>query len=280
MRTLTTGEAAALLSVSPNTLRMWEQRFEFPRAMRSPGNHRRYLHVEVTALARALRQGLCISSAVSAATEAYGAQADELPHALASFSEDRADRAMEASLVLRSLDRSLEEVLLPAVDDVRIGQGAESAAFAFAERWANEWLRRAQHVARREGVRSTVLVGDATRPLDRAGPWLRVLELLCIRAGLAVVTLPVTSSERLGDAVAALGPRALVVAGSRGNGAVGRWLHAAQTLSGTLLPVAYFQRPLDTSTNGYQALALADSPAHASAQLMRVVAAGHDDSPH
>jgi MerR family transcriptional regulator, light-induced transcriptional regulator len=278
MRTLTTGEAAAILSVSPNTLRMWEQRFQFPRAMRSPGNHRRYLHGEVTALASALRQGLSISSAVSAASDAYEADVDELPEALASFSADRADRAMEASLVLRSLERSLEEVLLPALTRLRARHGTDSATFAFAQSWATEWLRRAQHVARREGARSTLLVGDATQRLDPARASLRALELLCIRAGLAVVTIPVTACERLEDAVAVLRPRALVVAGSGGNGAVGRWLHAVQQHSGKL-PVAYFQRRLDVLTDGYGAIALADSPADAHTQLLRFVVAKRDDAP-
>jgi MerR family transcriptional regulator, light-induced transcriptional regulator len=272
MRTLTTGEAAALLSVSPNTLRVWEQRFEFPRAMRSPGNHRRYFHGEVTALASALRQGLSISSAVGAASEAYGAEVDALPEALAAFSADRADRAMEASLDLRSFDRTLGEVLLPAVERVRSCHGAGSAAFAFAQDWATEWLRRAQHVARHDDVRVTVLVGDATHALDPAGPALRALELLCLRAGLGVVTIPVTSCYRMRDAVAAVAPRALVVGGTRGSGAVSKWLRTVQRHAGTL-PVAYFQRRPDAGAEGRPALALADSPGHAFGQLQRLVAA-------
>ncbi|MBV9000834.1 MAG: MerR family DNA-binding transcriptional regulator, partial [Solirubrobacterales bacterium] len=35
MRYLKTSEAAALLNVSPNTLRAWERRFGFPKPQRS-----------------------------------------------------------------------------------------------------------------------------------------------------------------------------------------------------------------------------------------------------
>ena len=47
MRYLKTSEAAALLNVSPNTLRAWERRFGFPRPQRSPGKHRLFTHGEV-----------------------------------------------------------------------------------------------------------------------------------------------------------------------------------------------------------------------------------------
>ena len=69
VRTLKTSEAAALLNVSPNTLRAWERRFGYPRPQRSPGQHRLYTHGEVAALRDALQDGLSISSAVSRARE-------------------------------------------------------------------------------------------------------------------------------------------------------------------------------------------------------------------
>ena len=50
VRTLKTSEAAALLNVSPNTLRAWERRFGYPQPQRSPGKHRLYTHGEVAAL--------------------------------------------------------------------------------------------------------------------------------------------------------------------------------------------------------------------------------------
>src|SRR5437868_3554897 len=118
MRTLKTSEAATLLNVSPNTLRAWERRFGFPKPQRSPGRHRLYTHGEVAALRDALQEGLSISSAVSRAREGLAADTSSLLGALVSFEKDRADSAIEAALALRSVDRSVLEVLLPSLDEI------------------------------------------------------------------------------------------------------------------------------------------------------------------
>jgi MerR family transcriptional regulator, light-induced transcriptional regulator len=107
VRTLKTSEAAALLNVSPNTLRAWERRFGYPQPQRSPGKHRLYTHGEVAALRDALQEGLSISSAVSRAREALSADTNVLVGALHSFELERADGAMEAALALRSVERSV-----------------------------------------------------------------------------------------------------------------------------------------------------------------------------
>ena len=75
MRYLKTSEAAALLNVSPNTLRAWERRFGFPKPQRSPGKHRLYMYGEIAALRDALQEGLSISSAVSRAREGLASDA-------------------------------------------------------------------------------------------------------------------------------------------------------------------------------------------------------------
>src|SRR2546423_8957154 len=95
MRTLKTSEAAALLNVSPNTLRAWERRFGYPKPQRSPGKHRLYTYGEVAALNDALQEGLSISSAVSRAREGLSADANSLSSALTAFDRERADGAME-----------------------------------------------------------------------------------------------------------------------------------------------------------------------------------------
>src|SRR2546430_10213385 len=123
MRYLKTSEAAALLNVSPNTLRAWERRFGFPKPQRSPGKHRLFTHGEIAALRDALQEGLSISSAVSRAREGLSADTDALVAVLSSFDRERADAALEATLALRSLERSVEEALLPALDDVADRQG-------------------------------------------------------------------------------------------------------------------------------------------------------------
>ena len=91
MRYLKTSEAAALLNVSPNTLRAWERRFGFPKPQRSPGKHRLFTHGEVAALRDALQEGLSISSAISRAREGLAADANSLVGALASYERERAD---------------------------------------------------------------------------------------------------------------------------------------------------------------------------------------------
>src|SRR5215210_7993138 len=146
MQTMKTSEAAALLNVSPNTLRTWERRFGYPRPRRSPGRHRLYLHAEITALRDALEDGLSISSAVSVASETIGADVRALVPALASFRADEADRAMEVSLALRSVDATVGDVLLPALAEVRRRKGLCSTAWAFAARWAVEWISRTQRL--------------------------------------------------------------------------------------------------------------------------------------
>src|ERR1700704_1306588 len=94
VRTLKTSEAAAVLNVSPNTLRAWERRFGYPKPQRPAGRHRLYTHGEVAALRDALQQGLSISSAVSRAREALSSDTHTLVGALGSFQLDRADAAM------------------------------------------------------------------------------------------------------------------------------------------------------------------------------------------
>src|SRR6201986_3856198 len=96
MRYLKTSEAAALLNVSPNTLRAWERRFGFPKPQRSPGKHRLFTHGEIAALRDALQEGLSISSAVSRAREGLAADANSLVGALVSYERGRAGDWIEA----------------------------------------------------------------------------------------------------------------------------------------------------------------------------------------
>src|SRR5919197_2502582 len=147
VRTLKTSEAAAVLNVSPNTLRAWERRFGYPKPQRSPGQHRLYTHGEVIALRDALQEGLSISSAISRAREALSSDSNVLGSALAAFELDRADAAMEAALALRPVERAVEEILLPTLGELAERHGAGSAPWAFAARWAVDWLGRAQRLA-------------------------------------------------------------------------------------------------------------------------------------
>jgi DNA-binding transcriptional MerR regulator len=244
MRTLKTSEAAAMLNVSPNTLRAWERRFDYPKPQRSPGRHRVYTHGEVAALRDALQEGLSISSAVSRAREAVSADTDVLVGALASFELDRADSAMEAALALRSVERSVEEVLLPSLRELGDRYGSDSAPWAFAAHWADGWLRRAQRLAPPPVRNVHVLVGDATGDgLEPDALAVRALELFLGRAGARVLSLPVRGLVGLSDVLSAHRPHVVVIAGGCvPDDDVARWAYQARTSAGPL-PLALFRRP-------------------------------------
>jgi DNA-binding transcriptional MerR regulator len=243
MRFLKTSEAASLLNVSPNTLRAWERRFGFPKPQRSPGKHRLYMHGEVAALRDALQEGLSISSAVSRAREGMASDSSALIGALISYETERADVAIEAALALRSVDRSVEEVLLPMLDEIIRRYGVESAVWAFAAHWASDWLRRAIRLAPAPVRPASIVIGDASRDeLDPDTPYIRALELFCARAGVRVLGLSARGVAGIGDVVAIYRPNLVVVAGSHlGDDAVARWDYAIR-LSAGAIPMAVYRR--------------------------------------
>ena len=243
MRYLKTSEAAALLNVSPNTLRAWERRFGFPKPQRSPGKHRLFTHGEVAALRDALQEGLSISSAISRAREGLVADTNSLLGALVSYERERADGAIEAALALRSVERSVEEVLLPTLDEITRRYGVESAAWAFAAQWGSDWLRRAKRLAPPPVRSISIVVGDASRDeLDPDAPYLRAFELLCVRAGVDVLSLSARGVAGIGDAVAVHRPNLVVVAGGHlDDDTVARWAYAIRLAVGPT-PVALYRR--------------------------------------
>lgn len=274
MRTLKTSEAAALLNVSPNTLRAWERRFGYPRPARSPGKHRLYTHGEVAALRDALQEGLSISSAVSRAREAVSGDTNILAGALLSFELDRADAAMEAALALRSVERSVEEVLLPSLHEIGDRHGYDSAPWAFAARWGTDWLHRAQRLAPPPLRPTAIVIGDATQDeLDADALHLRALELFSVRVGARVLLLPVTGIGGLPEVLSAFAPQAVVIAGRyAGDDAVARWAYTVRSSAGAL-PTTIFRRGAHAAesprTTG--ARVLADSPADATRQIFELL---------
>jgi len=272
VRTLKTSEAAAVLNVSPNTLRAWERRFGYPKPQRSPGKHRLYTHGEVAALRDALHEGLSISSAVSRAREALSADTSVLVGALSSFELDRADIAMEAALALRSVERSVEEVLLPSMHDIGQRHGYDSAPWAFAAQWATDWLQRAQRLAPPPLRPAAVLIGDATHDeLDVDALAMRALQLFSVRAGARVLVLPVGGVSGLGDVLAAFGPQAVVIAGdTAGDDAVARWAYGVRSAAGAL-PVTLFRRGSRTDSARTTARILPDSAGDAHRVLLQML---------
>src|ERR1700709_1304604 len=92
-----TNAAAAMLGVSPNTLRSWERRFGFPEPKRTAGRHPPFHRPEIEAPPPAFEETQNISSAVSVARErgAGPASPARLQSAFGRFDEDGANRLIE-----------------------------------------------------------------------------------------------------------------------------------------------------------------------------------------
>jgi DNA-binding transcriptional MerR regulator len=281
MRTLKTSEAAALLNVSANTLRRWECRFGYPRPRRSPGRHRLYAYAEITALRAALEEGLSISSAVSVVGDVFNADGNTIVTALAAFRGDQADLAIEMSLGLRSLERTIEHVLLPALAEIQRRKGTHSTIWAFAARWAADWLSRAQRLTPVASDAPGLLIGDATEgALDVAHLYARSLELCCTRAGAAVLTLPVCALGRLSEPIAALDPATVLIAGGyASDDTVARWAYAVRQAAGDV-PFLLYHRQSQDGFNGSRPRVLASSPVEAGKAILHLLRSTLGNAPN
>ncbi len=125
MSAIRTNAAAEMLGVSPNTLRSWERRFSYPSPRRSAGGHRQFELTEIEALRSAFTQTNNISSAISIARERGTGvgSTDGLRGALMAFDHERADRLLEESLAVRSVERTVACTLLPAVAALSAREG-------------------------------------------------------------------------------------------------------------------------------------------------------------
>jgi MerR family transcriptional regulator, light-induced transcriptional regulator len=231
MSAIRTNAAAAMLGVSPNTLRSWERRFDYPQPRRTKGGHRQYDLAEIEALREAFAETHNISSAVSLARERGEgpSTAARLQAALARFDESRADRLLEESLALRSVERTVEEILLPAIGTLE-GGDPPAPELQFGWRYGTGWLAAALRVAPPAHRSDGVMVLDATAPFDLDALHVQALELALRRCGLRTLTLAVdVDPARLGRALRALEPAALVLAGSGASlDSLGRLVYAAR----------------------------------------------------
>src|ERR1700739_3731970 len=119
MNGIRTNAAAAMLGVSANTLRRWERRYGSPKPHRSAGGHRQYALAEIESLRLTLAETHNVSSAISLARERGEgpSSSTRLASEFAAFDEDRANRLLEESLALRSVERTVEEVLLASLQE-------------------------------------------------------------------------------------------------------------------------------------------------------------------
>jgi DNA-binding transcriptional MerR regulator len=215
MSVIRTNAAAEILGVSPNTLRSWERRFGYPKPRRTQGGHRQYDLAEVEALRESFAETHNISSAISLARERGEgpSTAARLEAALGRFDETKADRLLEESLSLRSVERTVEELLLPAVAALDVGDGP-GPEYQFAWRYSTGWLAAALRVAPPAQRPEGVMIFDAASPFQVDGLHVQALELALRRAGLRTLVLPVdVDPARLGRALRALDPAAVVLTG-------------------------------------------------------------------
>jgi DNA-binding transcriptional MerR regulator len=223
-----------MLGVSPNTLRSWERRFGFPAPRRTQGGHRQFDLGEIEALRQAFHETHNVSSAISIARERGEGPASptRLHDAFARFDEDKADRLLEESLATRSVERTVEEVLLVAVGTLAAecaGQAA-SPELGFAWRYATGWLAAALRVAPPAHRAEAVLLFDAAAPLDVDALHVQALELCLRRCGIRTLTLDVgLDPTRVSRALRAVGPQAVVLGGRRATlDTLGRLVFAAR----------------------------------------------------
>src|SRR6201995_4224271 len=233
MNGIRTNAAAVMLGISPNTLRSWERRYGFPKPQRSAGGHRQYSLTEIEALRLTLAETHNVSSAISLARERGEGPStpSRLSGAFTSFDEDTANRLLEESLGLRSVERTIEEVLLDAVGSL-FDPAGNSAEYEFAWRHAVGWLSAQRRLAPTAGRREGVMIFDASSTCDLDGVHAQALEVVLRRAGLGTLALtPALELPRRGRARRALNPSAVVLTGRRVSlGSIGRLVYAVRSI--------------------------------------------------
>jgi len=260
-----TNAAAAMLGVSPNTLRSWERRFGFPEPKRTAGGHRQFDLVEIEALRAAFEETQNISSAISVARERGTGPASpmRLRSAFGRFDEDGANRLLEESLTVRSVERTVEEVLLPAVETLAADGPATTLTpeHGFAWRFATGWLAATQRVAPPASRTEGVLIFDASRPPEPEALQAQALELILRRGGLRTLTLNADCDPtRLAHAIGALDPRMVVLTGRGASlDALGRLVFCARRVVGEGLAIVDYRGAIPNA-GGSTVEALPDGP--------------------
>jgi DNA-binding transcriptional MerR regulator len=272
MSGIRTNAAAELLGVSPNTLRSWERRFSYPTPRRTAGGHRQYDLAELEALRRALLETHNISSAIQVAQQRGEgpSNASRLLESFDKFDDSAADRHIEESLSLRSVERTVEELLLPAVEQAE-QRDAREAEYEFACRWATGWLHAARRVAPPATRDAGVLLFDASAGLSVEGLHVQALELAMRRAGFRVLLLSIgLAQERVSRAMRALDPTALVLCGKGATlDTVGRLVYAVRQ-HGSTAPLYEYRGSMPV-TGSHSIPSLGHTPSEATQTLKTMV---------
>jgi hypothetical protein len=154
-----------------------------------------------------------------------------LAAALADFDEDKANGLLEESLALRSVERTIEEVLLEGVS-AHADQGASTPEYEFGWRFATGWMSALKRLAPPATRSAGVLVLDASSPLELDALYAQALELMLRRAGIRTLSLSTAiTATRLVRALPALDPHAVVLAGrSISLDALGRLVYSVRSV--------------------------------------------------
>jgi MerR family transcriptional regulator, light-induced transcriptional regulator len=259
-----TNAAAELLGVSPNTLRSWERRFGYPKPRRTHGGHRQYDLTELEALRRALLETHNISSAIELARQRGEGPSSpsRLLDAFNHFDEGSADRVMEESLAVRSVERTVGEVLLPALELLG-GRDGRDAEREIGYRWATGWLHAARRVAPAASRPQGVLLFDSSPRLDLESLHVQALELALRRAGFRTLLLAFDlPPERVVRAIRALDPTAFIFCGGEATlEVVGRLVYTVRQV-GSAAPVFEYREAMPvTGETGIPSLGSAPSEA-------------------
>jgi MerR family transcriptional regulator, light-induced transcriptional regulator len=233
MNGIRTNAAAVMLGISPNTLRSWERRYGFPQPHRSQGGHRQYSLTEIESLRLTLAETHNVSSAISLARERGEGPSTHarLTAAYTAFDEETANRLLEESLGLRSVERTIEEVLLEAVA-IQREPGGITAEYEFSWRHAAGWLSAQRRLAPSASRPEGVMIFDASAPCDLDALHAQALEVIMRRAGHRTLSLtPAIDVNRLGRALRALDPSAVVLTGQRVSlDSIGRLVYAVRSV--------------------------------------------------
>jgi DNA-binding transcriptional MerR regulator len=237
MSGIRTNAAAVMLGVSPNTLRSWERRYGFPQPHRSPGGHRQYSLNEVESLKQTLAETHNVSSAISLARERGEgpSSSSRLTAAFNAFDEDRANRLLEESLTLRSVERTVEELLLISIEELTGDDRIErpTPEYEFAWRHATGWLAAIKRLTPPANRTDAAMIFDASAPASLDSLHSQALELIVRRAGMRTLLLtPAVEPTRLGRALRALMPDAVILSGSNSSlDTIGRLVYAVRSVA-------------------------------------------------
>ena len=177
---------------------------------------------------------------------------------------------MEESLAVRSIERSVEEVLLPALELAGDRENRE-AERELAFRWATGWLYASRRVAPPASRSQGVLLFDSSPRLDLESLHVQALELGLRRAGFRTLLLAFDlPPERVVRAIRALDPTAFVFCGGEATlEVVGRLVYTVRQV-GSAAPVFEYREAMPvTGDHGIPSLGSSADRGRRAAQGLR-----------